>query len=61
MTNRSKPISASNPPDSRGNRGAKELPVLVLEKAGEPAEEKKAINQPTLVEPSPKKKVKKEQ
>lgn len=52
---RPKPISASNPPKSRGNRGAKDEGLLVVEQDEAPKKTpaKRAVSQPTLVEKSP--------
>ena len=57
MTNYAKPISASNPPDSRGNRGAKDKELLAVEGTEIKPKPKEAVHQPTNVEPSPVKKV----
>lgn len=52
---RPKPISASNPPLSRGDRGAKDEGLLAVEEKEVPKKtpQKKAVSQPTLVEQSP--------
>jgi hypothetical protein len=58
VTDKTRPISASNPPDSRGDRGAKDQELLTVEGEEIKPKAKKAISQPTNVETATKPKVK---
>lgn len=52
MTDYTKPVSASNPPESRGTRDTRESTPLVPEE-GDTETDRQLVYEPTTVAPSP--------